>query len=307
MFTIRGSRVLGPARRLGRKTDSTRFNLLIHRTTMSPSVHSVAQSGFGRGNELYDRARPSYEPVALSHIRQLVKTAPPINVAEIGAGTGLFTRAFLAHPEWASAIKELRAVEPSQGMREVFSKTVSDERVSIADGTFQQTSIPDGWADLVVVAQAFHWCPDYSSASEEFGRILKADGVLVMIWNLEARESAKWVAQVRDRIEVHEQGSPQYRLGLWRQAFDTAAYQKLFDPPQEKTWSSLRPATLDIVVDRACSKSYMAILSAEETDKVKQDLAAIVERGEDKVWIDEKEGLFEYPYKTDLVICRRKM
>jgi hypothetical protein len=40
-------------------------------------------------------------------------------------------------------------------MRQVFSKTVSDEqgRVSIADGTFQEIDVEDGWADLVVIAQ----------------------------------------------------------------------------------------------------------------------------------------------------------
>lgn len=40
-------------------------------------------------------------------------------------------------------------------MRQVFIKTVSDEhgRVSISEGTFQETHVEDGWADLVVVAQ----------------------------------------------------------------------------------------------------------------------------------------------------------
>jgi len=274
---------------------------------MSTSVHSVAKTGFDTANDLYDHARPSYQPLALSHIRKAVNAPPPINVVEIGAGTGIFTRAFLAHPEWASAIKQLKAVEPAKGMRDVFSKTMSDDRVSVAEGTFQQTNIEDGWADLLVVAQAFHWCPDFASASEEFARILKPGGVLALIWNLEARESAKWVAQVRDRVEVHEQGSPQYRLGLWRQAFDTAAYQKAFERPQEEMWSAPLPATLDIVVDRACSKSYMAILSPEEIAKARENLTAIVKRGEDKVWINESEGVFEYPYKTDVVISRKKM
>ena len=49
----------------------------------------------------------------------------------IGAGTGIFTRALLANPDWSSAIKELRAVEPSAGMRSVFSKAVTDPRVSV--------------------------------------------------------------------------------------------------------------------------------------------------------------------------------
>ena len=42
----------------------------------------------------------------------------------IGAGTGIFTRALLAHPEWSDSVAELKAVEPSQVMRDVFSKTV---------------------------------------------------------------------------------------------------------------------------------------------------------------------------------------
>ncbi|KAJ7273741.1 S-adenosyl-L-methionine-dependent methyltransferase [Mycena haematopus] len=272
------------------------------------NVHSIAKTGFNTGNDLYDRARPSYQALALSHIRSAVKTAPPIKVAEIGVGTGIFTRALLAHPEWASAIEQLKAVEPSEGMRQVFSKTVSDDqgRVSITEGTFQETHIEDGWADLVVVAQAFHWCPDFGRASEEFGRILKPGGVLALIWNLEDRDAAKWVAQVRDRIEQYEQGSPQYRLGLWRKAFDTAEYQKAFESPQEQSWSAPLPASLEIVVDRACSKSYMAILPADQKLKVREDLAAVVNRGEDKVWINENEGIFEYPYQTVVVIARRK-
>jgi len=251
-------------------------------------------------------ARPSYQPLALSHIRSAVSTAPPLNVAEIGVGTGIFTRALLAHPEWTSAIKELKAVEPSEGMREVFSKTVSDEqgRVLITEGTFQETHIEDGWADVVIVAQAFHWCPDFGAASKEFGRILKPGGVLALIWNLEDRDAAKWVAQARDRIEQYEQGSPQFRLGLWRQAFDTAEFQKVFELPQEQTWNYPLPASLDIVVDRALSKSYMTILADDEKAKVREDLTAIVNRGEDKVWINE--SIFEYPYQTTTVISRRK-
>ncbi|KAJ7774559.1 S-adenosyl-L-methionine-dependent methyltransferase [Mycena maculata] len=272
------------------------------------SVHSIAKSGFGIGNDLYDRVRPSYHSSALSHIRNAVKVTPPINVVEIGAGSGIFTRAFLAHPEWAPAIKELRAFEPSEGMRDVFSKAVSDERVSIAEGTFQQTTTEDGWADLVVVAQAFHWCPDYARASEEFGRLLKPGGVLALIWNLEDRDAAKWVANVRDRIEVYENGTPQYRLGLWRQAFDTPTYQKAFESPQEySTGLYALSATVDTVVDRACSKSYIAILPEDEKSKVRKDLAVMLENDLEKVWINESEGFFEYPYKTTVVIARKKV
>ena len=38
-------------------------------------------------------------------------------------------------------------------MREVFSRTVKDDRVTVSEGTFQSTGVEDGWADVVVSAQ----------------------------------------------------------------------------------------------------------------------------------------------------------
>lgn len=50
-------------------------------------------------------------------------------------------------------MKELRALEPSAGMREVFAKATTDPRVSVHPGTFDTTGVEDGWADLIVIAQ----------------------------------------------------------------------------------------------------------------------------------------------------------
>lgn len=38
-------------------------------------------------------------------------------------------------------------------MRDTFNAKTEDDRVSIQDGTFQQTNLPDGWADMVIIAQ----------------------------------------------------------------------------------------------------------------------------------------------------------
>lgn len=88
----------------------------------------------------------------------------------------------------------------------MWTDTVADNRCSIVKGTFDNTGVEDGWADLIIIAQvsntiniraesgvhlsdiwAFHWCPDYGKASAEFGRILKKDGAVVFVWNLEDR------------------------------------------------------------------------------------------------------------------------
>ncbi|KAF9265417.1 methyltransferase type 11 [Marasmius fiardii PR-910] len=225
---------------------------------MTTAVHDIAAQGFGKGtNELYNRARPSYPREGLSHIQAAVRAGPPYNIVEIGAGSGIFTRALLSHPDWNNNVKSLQAVEPSFGMRDVFAQTVKDDRVSVHEGTFDATGVEDGWADIIVIAQAFHWCPDYGRASVEFARILKPNGVVAFIWNLEDRDAAEWVAKLRNRIEQHEKGSPQFRLGLWREAFDTPSYRQHFDAPEEKTWRYNLPGTTDVVVDRACSKKTL--------------------------------------------------
>lgn len=111
---------------------------------------------------------------------------------------------------------------------------------------------------------------------------------------------------MRNRIESHENGSPQFRLGLWRQTWSTPSYKANFQPPKENDWSYNLPATLDIVTNRAYSKSYVAVLSENEKASVAADLKVIVERGDDKIWVDESKGIFEYPYKTYVVISYKK-
>jgi len=272
---------------------------------MSISVHTIAQTGFGKANELYDRARPTYPASALSAIHSALISSPPFNVLEVGVGTGIFTRAFLAHPECSSTLHELRAVEPSEGMRTQFSRTIDDPRVSVREGTFEQTHVPDGWADLVVVAQAFHWCQDYNKAMAEFARALKPNGRVVFIWNLED-DAIGWIHQLREVVQAFELGTPQYRLGLWRQTFETESYLKNFEPPEEFVFKHTVTATTLGVIERACSKSYIAIRSDAEKAQLSKDLADIVKSGDDKVWINEREDTFEYPYINTVVIMRKK-
>ncbi|KAN0123741.1 S-adenosyl-L-methionine-dependent methyltransferase [Russula decolorans] len=272
----------------------------------SDSVHTIARSGFADGtNELYDRARPSYPSDALKYIRQEVPVSGSLNIVEIGSGTGIFTRAILAHPDWASAVGMLTAVEPSEGMRTIFDKSVQDERVSCQNGSFDNTGITNHSTDLVVVAQAFHWCQDYDAAAAEFARILKPGGIVALIWNLEDREAA-WVAQVRDLIEQFEQGTPQFRLDLWRALFGTQSFQNFFHPHKERSWCYPLVSSLDIVIDRAMSKSYVAVQSEDVKAKIKAGITEIVDRGDGKQWIDGDKGLFEYPYSTLVVVFQRK-
>lgn len=66
-------------------------------------------------------------------------------------------------------------------MRAVFAQTVSDTRVSLTDGTFDNTGAPDGWADVIVAASAIHWCRDFEAAAKEFVRIAAPGCVIAFL------------------------------------------------------------------------------------------------------------------------------
>lgn len=132
------------------------------------------------------------------------------------------------------------------------------------------------------------------------------DDTTVLIHIFTTSERAKWVAQLRDRIERHEKDTPQFRLQLWRAAFDTPGYKDNFDAPEEKVISYELLGTEQIAVDRALSKSYISILPPDDKQKVVDDIKEIVKKGEGLVWSDKEKGEFEYPYKTYTVIAKKK-
>lgn len=115
-----------------------------------------------------------------------------------------------------------------------------------------------------------------------------------------------WVRQVRQVVQAFERGTPQYRLGLWRKTFQTPSYIKYFEPHEEMTFKHVVTGSLQGVIDRAYSKSYIAITSKETKAQISNDLKDIIQRGDDKVWIDKTQGTFEYPYTNTVIVMRKK-
>jgi hypothetical protein len=119
-------------------------------------------------------------------------------------------------------------------------------------------------------------------------------------------EDSAWVAQVRDLIEQFEQGTPQFRLDLWRALFETRSFQSLFQPQKERSWCYSLVSSLGTVIDRAMSKSYIAVQPEDIQATIRSNITEIVQRGDSKQWIDKDNGLFEYPYRTLVVVFQLK-
>ncbi len=120
--------------------------------------------------ERYDRYRPSYPATAVAAV--LAGLPVPADVADVGAGTGISTRALVAAGARAFAI------EPNDEMRAFAASTGVDVRPGSADAT----SLADASVDLVTCFQAFHWFAT-DAALAEFRRILRPGGRLAIVWN----------------------------------------------------------------------------------------------------------------------------
>lgn len=95
-------------------------------------------------------------------------------------------------------------------------------------------------------------------------------------------------------------------MGYWRSIYDTTEYESAFTLPTESHYTRALPTTEDLVVDRAFSKSYITALSDAERDTLGNEIREVVRKGDGKRWIDKDQGVFEYDYKTDLVLAQRK-
>jgi SAM-dependent methyltransferase len=127
--------------------------------------------------ESFARYRWDYAPEAVATIAEISGIKPESTIADIGAGTGKFSRNFLGR------VKRVFAVEPDPAMRrqaELVFQNCPD--CVILDGTAENIPLPDESIDLITVAQAIHWF-DPVPTRREFYRILKPSGWLAIVRN----------------------------------------------------------------------------------------------------------------------------
>ncbi len=149
-----------------------------------------AVSRFGPYAASYDSARPAPPRELVRFLIQWSGVRAP-DVVDIGAGTGLSTMI------WAGSARQVIAVEPSSGMRQILEQKIArpgaaqpdpaqpgpaaggpaDTRFIVTSGAAEVTGLPDGCADIVTASQAMHWF-DATRALPEIARLLRPGGVL---------------------------------------------------------------------------------------------------------------------------------
>jgi SAM-dependent methyltransferase len=235
-------------------------------------------SSFGDVADAYERSRPGYPDEAVLWLAG----HEPCDVIELGAGTGKLTRSLVAHGH------RVVAVEPLREMRAHLSAAVP-EAVALT-GTAEEVPAGDGAADVVVCAQAFHWF-DHPVALREIARVLRPGGRLSLVWNTR-HDREPWVAQLSDAVIGRETLEE-------RDAAEPIAASGLFGPVERATFNHAQRLDRDTLLDLVLSRSYCAVLSAEERAPVLEQAGRIF----DEHAVD---GHVELPYLTECFRASRR-
>jgi len=118
----------------------------------------------------YDRYRPRPPEALLDSLLQLARVERAALVVDLGAGTGLSTRA------WAGRADRVVGVEPNPAMRAEAERLTDASNVEFAGAFAQDTRLPGGNADVVTCSQSLHWmepAPTFAEAA----RLLRPGGV----------------------------------------------------------------------------------------------------------------------------------
>ncbi|GAC1305184.1 MAG: class I SAM-dependent methyltransferase [Steroidobacteraceae bacterium] len=122
--------------------------------------------------------RPGYAPPIATAILGFSESPREcIDAADIGAGTGIWTRILSAR-----GLRSVAAVEPSDEMIRQGIVDSRDAGITWQQGSAEATGLPAGSVDLVTVASALHWV-DFDRACDEFQRILRPRGLFAALWN----------------------------------------------------------------------------------------------------------------------------
>lgn len=254
-------------------------------------INEAAAVGFGRGADDYVAARPSYPSAVFDLLADELGLGPETDVLDLAAGTGKLTEDLVARGA------RVVAVEPVAAMRERLVALLPD--IDARDGTAEALPLDDASVDLVTVGQAFHWF-DAPTALAEIRRVLRPGGGLAMIWNVRD-ETVDWVRELGEIKDAVDGGPPyrHHRDADWEGLVDADGG---YDAYTEDWFPNWQDASVEIVVGRTASTSWISALPDDRREAVLDDVRALLARhpatrGRDRFW---------FPHDTVVQWCRRR-
>ena len=199
---------------------------------------------FSGAAERYARFRPSYPDALVDRVVADAGLRPGAPVADVGCGTGLFTRLLAARG------LDVVGIDPNEDM--LAEARVGGGGARYARGEAAATGLADASVSLVAVAQAFHWIP-VDAAIAEFARVLRPGGRVAAIWNLRDRGGFMDAYDALLRRYSREYGV----LESWEETLDRLRAHPRADLGRDFEAENAQSFDLEGLLGRAWSSSYV--------------------------------------------------
>ncbi|MBD3942346.1 class I SAM-dependent methyltransferase [Microbacterium sp. NEAU-LLC] len=233
---------------------------------------------FGAAASAYESGRPDYPREAVDWMLEPVRELDrALRVADVGAGTGKLTRTIV------EAGAEVVAIEPDPEMLITLRENVHGVPTFV--GTAERLPLPDASVDAVLLGQAWHWV-DVEAASAETGRVLRAGGVLGLVWNIRD-ESDPWVARLT--AAMHGSHAEEMLAG------DGPRVAAPFHGLEERRWAWTRTLTKPALLDMVASRSY--IITATDAERA-EILAGVADLFDERARAEASAETISLPYLT---------
>ena len=162
--------------------------------------------------DIYKKYRPTYPKELLDYLYTQVGFNQDSVIADIGSGTGIFSRLLLERGS------KVYCVEPNEDMRQTAEQDLSGfENFISVNGNDKNTGLADNNIDFITAAQAFHWF-DRQEFKLECQRILKPGGKFMLVYN--------------DRDDSSELIKKNYEITL-KYAIDTKGHRQGGELPEK--------------------------------------------------------------------------
>jgi SAM-dependent methyltransferase len=202
-------------------------------------------------------------------------------VLDLGAGTGLLTRALRALGH------DVVAVEPDPQMR-AHLRAASPDVTALA-GCAEQIPLPAGSVDAVVAGQAYHWF-DPEPTHAEVARVLRPGGVFAPMWN-RRDESVSWVAALSEISDDDTAGR-----GIREPAPKVRDFGRAFDPVDRQWFRHVTSLTPDSLVGLIATRSYYLTAPPQRQAELARRVRELCATHQDLAGRDR----FDMPYQTDV-------
>lgn len=232
----------------------------------------------------YIKYRPSYPKEVLQTLINECGLTPKSIIADIGSGTGFLAKLFLDNGN------EVYGVEPNKEMREAGEEYLKEyKNFRSVNGTAEATTLENKSVDFVTAGTAFHWF-DPVKTKQEFKRILKPNGWVLLVWNVRDMNSDL----IRDYEELIIKYGTDYKDSNARKFNQTIGeefftpnkmYEKFFPYKQQFDWKGFQ--------GRILSASYSLRPGDAKYPEMMHELKTIFDRY-------QQNGVVEFLYQTKL-------